>query len=81
MMMITTRISKLEGRLAARCLEQRRSIADEIREARRRRYQAEGREFEEWRPEIPFVAADGRPLRSAKSYGAPGLRAAGRNRK
>jgi hypothetical protein len=43
---ITRRISKLEERFAARCDRPGRSMADEIREARRRRYLAEGREFE-----------------------------------
>jgi hypothetical protein len=59
---ITKRISKLEERFGPRCHEQGRSIADEIRDARRRRYQAEGREFDERRVEVPSVDANGRPL-------------------
>jgi hypothetical protein len=56
---ITIRNPKLEERFAARCHGQGCNIADEIREARRRRFLSEGREFEERLAEIPFVAADG----------------------
>jgi hypothetical protein len=55
---IASRVSKLEDRLAAQRDEQGRSPADVLRERRRRRLIAEGRNPEEESPQEDFVDPD-----------------------
>jgi hypothetical protein len=57
---ITRRLSQLELRFAAHRDKEGRSIAEVIRERRRRRLEAEGRPFEE-RPTVKYADAGDQP--------------------